>query len=89
MTEEIRVHVLPFNFGTMGEKVLKPLEEAAEIRAAYQYGSMNDMLYEICDTIQACVNVAMAAGFKPTELNDMMATVTLNNMQRGRYGRRD
>lgn len=82
---EVRIHVAPFNFGTMGEKVLKPLEEASEIRGAWQYGTDGETLYEICDTIQACVNLAIALGFKETEINGMMAKVTMNNYDRGRY----
>lgn len=82
---EIRIHVAPFNFGTMGEKVLKPLEEASEIRGAYQYSDRYEVLYEICDTIQASVNLAVALGFKETEINGTMAKVTLRNYDRGRY----
>lgn len=79
------------------EQALKPLEEAAEIYAAWQAlvacrgMSLSDyardrLVDECCDAITATCNLLAALGV--TDLTDAMARCERNNDERGRYADR-
>ena len=78
-------------------QALKPLEEAAEVFAAWQAwracegGSLSDyardrLVDECCDVIQATCNLLAALGV--TDLTDAMAAGERRNQERGRYADR-
>lgn len=82
---DLRMH--PFDQGSDDDKAKKILEEAAEVRAALQYdgtGSEN-VLFEICDTITACVNLASSLGYGQADVQRVMDAVEETNRKRGRY----
>ena len=91
-----REHVLSvsaFRCGTEREAALKPLEEAAEVYAAWQrwvesgdtfrdvreYKKLGE---ELADCVTACVNLADRAGIR---LDRELAAVEEKNHARGRY----
>lgn len=76
-------------------QALKPLEEAAEVYAAWQawsdidrdvYGDAVDdaPLIELADCIQACCNLAAAMGC--SDIGPYLERVEAKNRERGRYG---
>lgn len=90
--DTFELHVNPFVLSDETEKqrVLKPLEEAAEIYGAWQEGRTGDfgrtsLMYEIADTITACVNLAESIGAEPSRLQAELRLVQMNNERRGRY----
>ena len=89
--------VAPFDMGGMKQKALKPLEEAADVFAAWQrYHSACELnmaksgyaaimlMEEIADCIQACCNLAAAVGVG--DLTPYMESCEQRNRERGRYG---
>ena len=73
------------------EQALKVLEEAAEVFSAWQRWNdplknedfKHELMDEIADTIQACVNLASALNI--TDLNFEMQQCEIRNRKRGRY----
>ena len=90
-------YVEPFpNRELSKENILKPLEEAAEIRGELQEWERatapdekarrwQNALDECADTIQATVNLLSAMGV--TDLREIMERCHRRNEDRGRYGR--
>lgn len=85
--------VQPFVIGTEKARMLKPLEEAAEVFGAWQEMDRvpsrmrrSDVILECCDTIQAVANVLASLGVTQAEVNKAFAHVHERNEDRGRYG---
>lgn len=83
----------PFVIGTEKSRMLKPLEEAAEVFGAWQEMDRvpsrmrrSDVIYECCDTIQAVANALASLGVTQAEVNKAFARVHEHNEDRGRYG---
>ena len=83
----INVSVMPFDEGTDEDKALKIMEEASEVRGALQYEGRESkaLLYEICDTITACVNMAASLGYGQVDIQGMLENIKSSNQKRGRY----
>lgn len=90
MTETTTMTVRTFRHGTDKEAALKPLEEAAEVYAAWQVLRDNQgdaavkrwAADEIADTITACANLAARYGL---DLQAALDRVEQRNRERGRY----
>ena len=85
--------VQPFVIGTEKSRMLKPLEEAAEVFGAWQEMGKDpckmrrsDVIYECCDTIQAVANALASLGVTQDEVTQTFAKVYEHNAERGRYG---
>lgn len=83
----------PFVIGTEKSRMLKPLEEAAEVFGAWQEMDRvpsrmrrSDVILECCDTIQAVANALASLGVTQAEVNKAFAQVHERNEDRGRYG---
>lgn len=83
----------PFVIGTEKSRMLKPLEEAAEVFGAWQEMDRvqsrmrrSDVIYECCDTIQAVANALASLGVTQAEVNKAFTRVHEHNEDRGRYG---
>lgn len=83
----------PFVLGTEKSRILKPLEEAAEVFGAWQEMDKNpckmrrsDVIYECCDTIQAVANALASLGVTQDEVDRTFTKVHEYNAERGRYG---
>ena len=83
----------PFVIGTEKSRMLKPLEEAAEVFGAWQEMGKNpckmrrsDVIYECCDAIQAVANALASLGVTQDEVDQTFAKVHEHNAERGRYG---
>lgn len=83
----INISIVPFDEGTDENKALKIMEEASEVRGALQYEGRESkaLLYEICDTITACVNMASSLGYGQTDIQNMLENIKSSNQKRGRY----
>lgn len=94
---EIKLTVRTFRMGTDKEAALKPLEEASEVRAAwqeydrwlgidisekYRIEERTMLANEIADCIQACVNLADRYGI---DLPAAMERCEERNRRRRRY----
>lgn len=86
---EQRLTVRTFALGTEKEAALKPLEEAAEVYAAWQEcewldsnDAIDNLADEIADVIQAACNLAARHGI---DLEDAMDRCERRNRERGRY----
>lgn len=84
--------VQPFVIGTEKSRMLKPLEEAAEVFGAWQDMDRDpckmrrsDVIYECCDTIQAAANALASFGVTQDEVDQTFARVHKHNVERGRY----
>lgn len=82
----------PFVIGTEKSRMLKPLEEAAEVFGAWQEMDRapsrmrrSDVILECCDTIQAVANALASLGVTQDEVNKACAQVHERNEDRGRY----
>lgn len=88
-TDETRmtITVRPFDMGTDDDKAKKVLEEASEVRGAFQYEGAHSgsTLYEIADTITACVNLAHALGYTDADVQEKLNMVETGNEKKGRY----
>lgn len=83
----LTITVQPFDQGSDDDKAKKILEEASEVRGAYQYEGKESaqVLYEICDTITACINLAYSIGYAQDDIQEELNMVEKNNKERGRY----
>lgn len=92
-TFTLTVHT--FEMGSAKESAIKVLEEASEVRAAWQEVEhelamgmpfdkylAEDLGYEIADCITACCNLAERYGI---DLKAMLKKVEKSNRERGRY----
>ena len=94
---EVNLTVHPFRMGTDKESAIKVLEEASEVRAAWQeydrwlgidivekYRIEERTMFadEIADCIQSCVNLADRYGI---DLQAAMERCEERNRERGRY----
>lgn len=86
-TDSLTVTVKPFDQGTNDDKAKKVLEEASEVRGALQYEgcTAKQTLYEICDTITACLNLASALGYSQAQVQEELDMVEASNRKLGRY----
>lgn len=82
----------PFVIGTEKSRMLKPLEEAAEVFGAWQDIDKDSckmqrsyVIYECCDTIQAVANALASLGVTQDEVDQTFAKVHEHNAKRGRY----
>ena len=66
------------------QKVLKPLEEAAEIFGAWQNDDRDGMVDEVADCIQACCNLLAWMGLDQSEVDAAMERCLRRNQLRGR-----
>lgn len=87
--DEYTLTVHPFEMGTDKEAALKPLEEAAEVYAAWQqvdeydgYDVGENLAEEISDCIQACCNLAARYNIN---LDLAIWQVEEKNRERSRY----
>jgi hypothetical protein len=90
MTYTLRVD--PFVIGSEKSRILKPLEESAEVLGAWQnrergVGDRQAILYECCDVIQAACNALASLGATQAEVKATMSSVHEHNFARGRYAR--
>lgn len=81
--------IRPFALGTEKEAALKPLEEAAEVYAAWQEcewldsnDAIDNLADELADVIQAACNLADRYGI---DLASAMERCEKRNRARGRY----
>ena len=81
----LEVRCAPFVIDKPKAVMLKPLEEAAEAFGAWQDKTRKDVIYELCDTIQACFNALELLGATQDEITTTMSRVFLHNEERGRY----
>ena len=94
---EVELTIHPFRMGTDKEAALKPLEEASEVRAAWQdysawlnldvddkYREDERIIFadELADVIQAACNLADRYGI---DLQAAMERCEERNRKRGRY----
>ena len=91
VTYTLRVN--PFVIGSEKSRILKPLEESAEVLGAWQdrergVGDRQAILYECCDVIQAACNALASLGATQAEVEATMSSVHEHNFARGRYARR-
>lgn len=82
----------PFVIGTEKSRMLKPLEDAAEVFGAWQEMDRDqrkmrrsDVIYECCDTIQAVANALASLDVTQDEVDQTFARVHEHNEERGRY----
>lgn len=66
------------------QKVLKPLEEAAEVYGAWQNGDREAMADEIADCIQACCNLYAWMGLTQEDVDAAIERCAERNRKRGR-----
>jgi len=73
--------------GSNDDKAKKILEEASDVRGALQYEGKEagQTLYEICDTITACLNLAVALGYTQAQVQEKLNMVEASNRKLGHY----
>lgn len=84
--EGFAVTVWTFDQGSDDDKAKKILEEASEVRGALQYEGREagQTLYELADTVTACLNLARALGCTEKEFQEQLDMVDRHNAERGR-----
>ena len=80
------VTVWTFDQGSDDDKAKKILEEAGEVRGALQYEGREagQTLYEIADTVTACLNLVRALGYTAEEFQKQLDMVNESNTRKGR-----
>lgn len=80
------VTVWTFDQGSDDDKAKKILEEASEVRGALQYEGREagQTLYEIADTVTACLNLVRALGYTAEEFQKQLDMVDESNTRKGR-----
>lgn len=80
------VTVWTFDLGSDDDKAKKILEEAGEVRGALQYEGREagQTLYEIADTVTACLNLVRALGYTAEEFQKQLDMVDESNTRKGR-----
>lgn len=73
------------SFG-LSEEVKKVIEEAAEVRAAYQYDSCAKIIEETFDTMQVCANILEILMPENADWNYAYKNLVVKkNIERGYY----
>ncbi len=85
--QRFTVSVWTFDQDSDDDKAKKILEEASKVRGALQYEGREagQTLYEICDTITACLNLAAALGYTQAQVQEKLDMVEASNRKLGRY----
>lgn len=80
------VTVRTFDRGSDDDKAKKILEEAGEVRGALRYEGRESgqTLYEIADTVTACLNLVRALGYTAEEFQRQLDMVDESNTRKGR-----
>ena len=80
------VTVWTFDRGSDDDKAKKILEEAGEVRGALQYEGREagQTLYEIADTVTACLNLVRALGYTAEEFQKQLDMVDEGNTRKER-----
>lgn len=80
------VTVRTFDQGSDDDKAKKVLEEASEVRGALQYEGREagQTLYELAETVTACLNLVRALGYSEEELQKQLDMVNESNARKGR-----
>lgn len=80
------VTVRTFDQGSDDDKAKKVLEEASEVRGALQYEGREagQTLYELAETVTACLNLVRALGYSEEELQKQLDAVNESNARKGR-----
>lgn len=75
--EGFTLTVRTFDQGSDDYKAKKVLEKASEVRGALQYEGRDagQTLYEIADTVTACLNLVMALGYSEEEFQKQLDLV--------------
>lgn len=83
--QRFTVTVRTFDQGSDDDKAKKILEEAGEVRGALQYEGREagQTLYEIADTVTACLNLVRALGYTAEEFQKQLDIVDESNTRKG------
>lgn len=83
----LTVTVRTFDQGSDDDKAKKILEEASDVRGALQYEGKEagQTLYEICGTITACLNLAVALGYTQAQVQEKLDMVEASNRKLRHY----
>ena len=85
-SESFTVTVRTFDQGSDDDKAKKVLEEASEVRGALQYEGREaaQTLYELAETVTACLNLVVALGYSEEEFQKQLDMVNESNARKGR-----
>lgn len=80
------VTVQTFDQGSDDDKAKKVLEKASEVRGALQYEGRKagQTLYELAETLTACLNLVVALGYSEEDLQKQLDMVNESNTRKGR-----
>lgn len=80
------VTVRTFDQGSDDYKAKKVLEKASEVRGALQYEGREarQTLYELADTVTACLNLVVALGYSEEDFQKQLDMVNESNARKGR-----
>lgn len=80
------VTVQTFDQGSDDDKAKKVLEKASEVRGALQYEGRKagQTLYELAETVTACLNLVVALGYSEEDLQKQLDMVNESNARKGR-----
>lgn len=80
------VTVQTFDLGSDDYKAKKVLEKASEVRGALQYEGREagQTLYELAETVTACLNLVVALGYSEEDLQKQLDMVNESNTRKGR-----
>lgn len=80
------VTVQTFDLGSDDYKAKKVLEKASEVRGALQYEGREagQTLYELAETVTACLNLVVALGYSEEDLQKQLDMVNESNARKGR-----
>ena len=80
------VTVQTFDQGSDDDKAKKVLEKASEVRGALQYEGRKagQTLYELAETVTACLNLVVALGYSEEDLQKQLDMVNESNTRKGR-----
>ena len=83
--EGFTVTVRTFDRGSDDDKAKKVLEKASEVRGALQYEGREagQTLYELAETVTACLNLVKALGYSEEELQKQLGMVDESNARKG------
>lgn len=83
--EGFTVTVRTFDRGSDDDKAKKVLEKASEVRGALQYEGREagQTLYELAETVTACLNLVKALGYSEEELQKQLDMVDESNARKG------
>lgn len=80
------INFKPIDNFRLSEECRKVIEEAAEVRAAYQYDTCEKIIEEVLDVMQVCANILNILIPPETKWNAIYYNVTVaKNIDRGYY----